>query len=505
MSPGLRRPPLAKSWQTVLGEATQPPSLGNNQFQTMRAASVPSSTAKLALMGANGGSGDLAGTSTGAKVGIAFGVFSGVLAVGLLIFLFSRHRRQAGERQKLQDGGEKLHEAPAPAASPYEPTSRRSDPRAPRINLRPVTQFFPNWSGFDRRASRGAAMSLAPASAAGGSPWDRPSPSQSSYATSYAANPFGSQAERLPSPIAEERSARSSPSASFASFRDKMRAPSSASAQDALTANGPVLATAAAASGAAGAAASLSRKTSMRKDGPKNVDLTLPKHFGVTPPSPAETEYSMTSVAPGSALPASNGAATIAVAGGPQNFGVHRVQLDFKPTLDDEMELRAGQLIRLLYEYDDGWVFAIRVDRSQQGVVPRTCLSTRPVKPRLQRPGPPVNPTGQARGPNHANGQRPMPQGMRGPGLPESPKVAPSPRPASPASHVGLPESDEPVSSGSKPKQYGPTCEPCRAQPDKADAVTPPGTAARSSGCTAPRGQEAGAWPGFSTTPRLMI
>jgi hypothetical protein len=35
---------------------------------------------------------------------------------------------------------------------------------------------------------------------------------------------------------------------------------------------------------------------------------------------------------------------------------VHRVQMDFTPSLADEMELRAGQLVRLLKSYDDGWV-----------------------------------------------------------------------------------------------------------------------------------------------------
>ena len=52
----------------------------------------------------------------------------------------------------------------------------------------------------------------------------------------------------------------------------------------------------------------------------------------------------------------SKGAAAIAAAGGPQNSNVYRVQLDFKPSLEDEMEMKAGELVRLLHEYDDGWV-----------------------------------------------------------------------------------------------------------------------------------------------------
>jgi hypothetical protein len=63
--------------------------------------------------------------------------------------------------------------------------------------------------------------------------------------------------------------------------------------------------------------------------------------------------------------------------------------------------------------------FCIRLDRSQQGVVPRTCLSTRPVKPRP------------------ANGPRGhVPNGMRGPpqqGRPMSPAMNMGQRSASPA------------------------------------------------------------------------
>ncbi|CCU83195.1 SH3 domain containing protein [Blumeria hordei DH14] len=63
-------------------------------------------------------------------------------------------------------------------------------------------------------------------------------------------------------------------------------------------------------------------------------------------------------------------------------IAVHRAQLDFAPSMDDELELIAGQLVRVLHEYDDGWAMCIRLDSSEQGVCPRTCLSTRPIKPR---------------------------------------------------------------------------------------------------------------------------
>jgi len=55
---------------------------------------------------------------------------------------------------------------------------------------------------------------------------------------------------------------------------------------------------------------------------------------------------------PGSNAPA--GGRTSPSGAAPSN--VHRVQLDFKPSMDDELELKSGQIIRMLHEYDDGWV-----------------------------------------------------------------------------------------------------------------------------------------------------
>lgn len=35
---------------------------------------------------------------------------------------------------------------------------------------------------------------------------------------------------------------------------------------------------------------------------------------------------------------------------------VYRVQLDFKPSMEDELDIRAGQFVRMVHGYDDGWV-----------------------------------------------------------------------------------------------------------------------------------------------------
>ena len=75
----------------------------------------------------------------------------------------------------------------------------------------------------------------------------------------------------------------------------------------------------------------------------------MPKPLNVSRPSTptGQSSPSMQHAAPGSPGPAAG-------PGGPMN--VHRVQLDFPPSMEDELELRAGQLVRMLHEYDDGWV-----------------------------------------------------------------------------------------------------------------------------------------------------
>ncbi|PHH73048.1 hypothetical protein CDD82_5674 [Ophiocordyceps australis] len=350
--------------------------LGSSQAPaTPNAVAAGSSTQSTAVSKSNGDN----GSSMGAKVGIAFGVLGGMLAVGLLVFfLFNRHRKQASQRQRIQDDDEKprvpVKSSPRGSMDRFNDESR--DPKAPRVSLRPVTQFLPHWNNPDK--NRSANTSDFSSYKVGG---ERGSPSNSSNLS----NPFGNQAESFTSSSSDEQRAQ-----------------------------GP---------DASGAVGALSRKTSMRKDGPNKVDLTLPR-LSPIPVSPAGTEFSMSLEEPGTKAPASKGAAAIAAAGGPRNSGVHRVHLDFNPTLDDEMQLRSGELVRLLHEFDDGWALVIRLDRSQQGVCPRTCLSTRPVKPRpnpgAPRVGPPVKTDGQAKPPPLGRPQRPMtPQG--GPGLPQSP------------------------------------------------------------------------------------
>ncbi|KAF3355105.1 Putative T-complex protein 1 subunit theta [Verticillium dahliae VDG1] len=386
----------------------------------------------------------------------------------------------AVERERLNDDDEKLHNpfaAPTTAIAVVA-AGERSNPRAPRISLRPVTQFLPNLN-FDKRASKGA--NIAMASTAGGltpshsahsgfNAWDRPATSESANPS----NPFGNQAERVPTPIAEEP-------LTPAADKPLPPGPGAVPPGDAWSAHAPAAAAAGAAVAAGAVGAGLARKASTRKGTPKDLDLTLPAPLSVVPPSPAGTEFSMNSESPDQPNPSgSTGAAAIAAAGGPTNSTVHRVQLDFKPTLEDEMGLKAGEVVRLLHEYDDGWALCIRLDRSSQGVVPRTCLSARPVKPRPQNGGPrgpPIN-VGPPRGPGPSHGPRSMPpQGGPPYQRPTTPQGGPrgAPRPMGPSGGPGSPDGRPMSPAGPRGMSPGP-----RSQSPGPRFQGPPGSRSQS-------------------------
>lgn len=381
------------------GEATQFPSTeaGSGEATTTAGPVQPSSTS-------DGSSDEGGGTSAGVKAGIAFGVLGGVLIVALIVFFIFSRRKNKSKGSSPENGSEKFDTA----SSASQAIPMQSNNRAPRLSLRPVTQFFPA-NGGDKPASKSQPIGLSLGASAASprlpspqfqrprtpnspNPFDRPATSQSMHSV----NPFGAAAERPVSPISAETSmySRRSPSPVSKYSRRSPSPVSTRSVAGAVTTN------------------TATRQTSMHAD-IQDMDFTIPPPSRGAP-SPTGTEFSMSSIAPGTNAPPSNGAAAIAAMGGPRNTAVHRVQLDFKPTLEDEMELKAGELVRLLHEYDDGWALCIRLDRSRQGVVPRTCLSTRPVKPRAgpggSRSGPPVNPSSPTR-PRTANGPGSQPRG----------------------------------------------------------------------------------------------
>jgi len=444
--------------------------------------------------------------------GIVIGVLAGVLTIFVLAWaLFNRRRKQMERKRMAEEDDEKIHGPINPFA---DSAAIRTPTTAPRLSLRPVTQFLPTFP--ERRISRGANMMLnaepqgqqSPLhKPAGASAWERPTLSSTTHGGAWdragtPSNPFGDN-QRIPEETERD----------FANNTRPMSPPSPphASASLAVTSNpspepvSPIdgssqeFPTGAAGAGAAatGAAAGLIRKASIRKDLPRPLDLTMPMPPAMSgaplPPSPAGTEFSMHSVTPGQPLGPSSSAAAIAAAGGPPQSTVHRVTLDFKPTLEDEMGLNAGQLVRLLHEYDDGWALCIRLDRSQQGVVPRTCLSTRPVKPRPppggHRGGPPVNPSrNNGYRPHQGMGPRNGPPPNNGPyGRPQSPYGRP---PSSQSSVGGRPMS---AAGGGRPMSpYGAARPASPAGPGRAMSPGPgPGPAHRSQS-PGPRYQQQG-------------
>ena len=272
------------------------------------------------------------GMSAGGKAGLAIGILL-LLGTVLAIVLFCfKKRRDTVKAERLDDEKTEMFGGAGRAAS------TRTTATAPRLSLRPVTQFLPNLG--EKRQSRGNALTMASTPISGpteprknGSAWERPLLSQDSNRN----NPFGNHAETIDAANAKGPAVVNS-----------------------VGPGGEILAEAATGAVAAGAIG-LARGASKRENAPKQIDFTKGGPFR-GPPSPAGTEFSMSSESAATPTQTGQGAA-IAAAGGPANSAVHRVQLDFKPSMDDELELRAGQLIRLLHEYDDGWVSHRFLDR----------------------------------------------------------------------------------------------------------------------------------------------
>ncbi|CZR62121.1 uncharacterized protein PAC_12018 [Phialocephala subalpina] len=356
------------------------------------------------------------GMSTAGKAGLAIGILLLIGAVlAMVLFCFKRRREQAAG-QKLQDEKHDLvqvnsvhnvnnvNNAHNRHVSTATNATTQTQATAPRLSLRPVTQFLPNLS--EKRASKGNALMTA--GEAGNDGWKRPATNQSNNND----NPFGNHAEidatnaDGPAVVSEDLVRGVSPAGDVA-LPDNV---------------GPMV-------GPTGGAVGLKRGASRKEIAPKALDFTKAGPF-MGPPSPAGTEFSMSSEMSNAPAQTATSVA-IAAAGGPANSAVHRVQLDFVPSMADELELKAGQLIRVLHEFDDGWAMCIRLDRSQQGVCPRTCLSARPVKPRpanpqaargpspgMRGPGPqvrPMTPNGQGRSMT-PNGQSPRPMTPNGQG-----------------------------------------------------------------------------------------
>lgn len=294
------------------------------------------------------------GLTPGAKAGLAFGFIILFALVGIGMFtLYRRHKRQHEAHERLDD--EKMATT-RPDALPRHPEPEpmmmaeavpRSPETAPRLSIRPMTQFDPNLAANQRSIAAGAAQNssaapdLMPAAAAatvaaaaaahkentglrkpGISAWERRGAERN--AANDPTNPFGNHAETL----------SSSP-------------PNASRPGTAQTADVP----------APAPAAATSAPTAPRAPSPgiNPADFPLPTS---APPSPNTATFAGQGKG-------SDGVATV-VAGAaakepkepkePAPGPVHRVQMDFVPSMEDELEIRTGQLLRIKHEYDDGWV-----------------------------------------------------------------------------------------------------------------------------------------------------
>lgn len=283
------------------------------------------------------------GLSGGAKAGIAIGVILGVGLIAGLIFFWLRKKKQ-NQNRGVGDNEKTFHNhgvVPSPGPPPMsEPPMTPVNP--PQLNIRPVTQFAPDFSGGDSNALAAGAVGAAAGSAAASrnltphQPANASQPPNTSGSNgnpfSDPVNPFGSQAETHSPP-----GAPSAISQSAVPGTENAGAPAPDDAPSASAVPAAAAGTAVAGAVAAGVAF-------------KAAEKDLPSR----PETPGSRSQSPAGSPDAAAAPAPMVAGAVPAAPGPMN--VHRVQMDFAPSMEDELELRAGQLVRLMHEYDDGWV-----------------------------------------------------------------------------------------------------------------------------------------------------
>ncbi|KAL1960870.1 hypothetical protein VTO42DRAFT_5853 [Malbranchea cinnamomea] len=369
---------------------------------------------------ATGSSSSAEGLSGGAKAGIAIGVIGAVALIAGAVFFFLRKKR--GEDGEItESGNEKAFTGagtgPTVSEPPPPPPISKVPDTAPQLNVRHVSRFAPDF-GAGGGANSDSLLGVAGIAAAAGvgvagaarnrtgqddgqlqAPIPPPKPgNEQSNPFSDPVNPFGNHAA-APSPSSTP------PTDMPAPLRVRTPSPEATSVRTVTPDN---MTSGVASTGMAVAAGTVAVAAVAGKANGKP-----PSQEQIAPPAPGIAK----DMPPGSPAIASDTAsvssAFLAGGAGPGPNNVHRVQLDFDPSMDDELELRAGQLVRLLHEYDDGWALCVRLDRSQQGVVPRTCLSARPVKPRPRGPPGPPGPAPRGPPPPGPHGRPMSPAGGR--------------------------------------------------------------------------------------------
>lgn len=282
------------------------------------------------------------GMTGGQKAGLAFGIIIGLVALLALILCCLRRKKNKNKsHEKTDDEKQPIGPPPPPITRATSTVSTRTTATAPRLSLRPVTQFLPDL-GARRKSGNLLATTDGPSQNSSNAPNESYSEKPAAANQSGdSANPFGNHAE-----VSEQKSLPIQSNAAPVNPFDSNAAPSDdnrlgsslappAEAPAPLRIRTPTPTPPPEVSGAPAARAE-------RHITPNQHNLTPART--ASPALSTNSEYSLTPVSPGY------------LANGPPPSNVHRVQLDFKPSMEDELGLQAGQLVRLLHEYDDGWV-----------------------------------------------------------------------------------------------------------------------------------------------------
>ncbi|OJJ80850.1 SH3 domain protein [Aspergillus glaucus CBS 516.65] len=386
---------------TAISEGTKTAATNvNNNNQIAAATAGSSSSEQSSASPSTSAEPNSSAISGGAKAGIAIGVIAAVGLIAGLIFLFMRKKKKAEQQQEAEDEKVFGNHGAFPPVSPRTPESEqpRTPAEPPQLEVRPITQFAPFGGHSDVLTAVTAAGAAAGANAVASRGNQPPPDTPLTSTTTGPRDPFSDPVNPF-----QIRNEPPSPdgTASLHSLSVKSIPEAPETVPDATEAPGPAVATAAGGAVAAtGVAAATDNKSEKELPAPpmaENAERSAP------PAPDTASANAGRPLTPPEANPSSNAptaAPVVAPAPGPLN--VHRVQMDFGPSMDDELGLRVGQLVRLLHEYDDGWALCVRLDRSQQGVAPRSCLSAHPVKPRPRPPpGGPPGPRGPpVMGPN---------------------------------------------------------------------------------------------------------
>lgn len=262
------------------------------------------------------------GLTGGAKAGIAIGVIIAlVAALALLAFGYRRRKMRESEEYVREENEKNPFADTAVAPTPIAPSS------APQLSLRPVTQFQPEVAAHRNPGDTVATATGAPST----QDRDVEKAERPTNGTADSINPFDEVGTTMHQPQQGSPLSQGRPLiGSEVPAPLRIRTPNSEG-------SGAAVVTAVAAT------------VAQRHNAPKPLEINRSTSPLLKPDtvaaSPTLTEFSITSI--------SSGAVAAGVA---PISNVHRVQLDFKPSMEDELELRAGQLVRLLHEYDDGWV-----------------------------------------------------------------------------------------------------------------------------------------------------